>query len=58
MACEACDRRSDYRAELTKLKYVNIVDAYETRRGAVAAQRFGAALIVAWAAAAERRETT
>ena len=58
LAYEACDRRIDYRAELTKLKYVSIVNAYEARRGAVAGQRFRTALIAAWAAATERRETT
>ena len=58
LVCEACDRRIDYRAELTKLKYVSIVNAYEARRGAVAGQRFRTALIAAWAAATERRETT
>ena len=31
LAYEACDRRIDYRAELTKLKYVSIVNAYEAR---------------------------
>ena len=50
LAYEACDRRIDYRAELTKLKYVSIVNAYEARRGAVAGQRFRTALIAAWAA--------
>ena len=58
LAYEACDRRIDYRAELTKLKYVSIVNAYEARGGAVAGQRFRTALIAAWAAATERRETT
>ena len=58
LAYEACDRRIDYRAELTKLKYVSIVNAYEARRGAVAGQRFRTALIAAWAAATERQETT
>ena len=47
LAYEACDRRIDYRAELTKLKYVSIVNAYEARRGAVAGQRFRTALIAA-----------
>ena len=58
LAYEACDRRIDYRAELTKLKYVSFVNTYEARRGAVAGQRFRTALIAAWAAATERRETT
>ena len=58
LAYEACDRRIDYRAELTKLKYVSFANAYEARRGAVAGQRFCTALIAAWAAATERRETT
>lgn len=56
LACEACDRRINYRSELTKLKYVSILNAY-ARRGAVAAQR-RTALIAAWAAATERRERT
>ena len=58
LAYEARDRRIDYPAELTKLKYVSIVNAYEARRGTVAGQRFRTALIAAWAAATERRETT
>ena len=31
LAYEARDRRIDYPAELTKLKYVSIVNAYEAR---------------------------
>ena len=58
LECDACDRRIDYRSEMTTLKYASIVDACEARRGNVAGERFRTALVAAWAAATTGRATS